>query len=62
MGWIGSQVQLLPMGHVIETRGTVAYFVKGFHELCRVQAAPIEYLFECPGAEVHLVLYPLGRE
>ena len=62
VGWIGSQVQLLPVGQIVKTRETVAHFVESFHELCGVQAAPIEYLLECPSAEVHLMLDPLGWE
>ena len=42
--WIGSQVQLLPVGQVIETGETVAYFVEGIPELCGVQAVSIKYL------------------
>ena len=57
---------MLPVGQVIKTRETVAHFIEGFHELCGVQAAPIEYLLECSSAEVHLmagagmVVCPIG--
>ena len=59
---VRSQVQLLPVRQVIEAGWTLARAVECFQELCGVHPAPVEHLFECPSAEVKLVLNPLRWE
>ena len=62
VGWVRGQVQLLPVWQVIEVRGTEAHTVECFCKLRGGQGAPVEHLFECPSAEVQLVLDPLRWE
>ena len=59
MGWVWSQVQLLPVGQVVESRGTEANVVECFHKSSSVYLLAIKHLGQCPGLVVLLVLDPL---